>query len=53
MADFKNLALEVGTVTRRDGEDQVQFLPGGDHQVTIISPPVSFHLENPNNAVLG
>lgn len=52
MADLKNLALSGGGGSRYSGDEQVQFIPGGSHQVTIKSPPPSLHLENLNNAVL-
>ncbi|XP_017760069.1 PREDICTED: ATP-binding cassette sub-family G member 4 [Eufriesea mexicana] len=52
MADLKNLALTGGGGSRYSGDEQVQFIPGGSHQVTIKSPPPSLHLENLNNAVL-
>ncbi|XP_017879123.1 ATP-binding cassette sub-family G member 4 isoform X2 [Ceratina calcarata] len=51
MADLKTLAL-TGGGSRYSGDEQVQFIPGGSHQVTIKSPPPSLHLENLNNAVL-
>ncbi|CAB0031859.1 unnamed protein product [Trichogramma brassicae] len=50
MADLKNL---TGAGSRYNGDEQVQFIPGGSHQVTIRSPPPLL-LENLNNAaVLG
>ncbi|XP_033326721.2 ABC transporter expressed in trachea [Megalopta genalis] len=52
MADLKNLTLCDGGGSRYSGDEQVQFIPGGSHQVTIKSPPASLHLENLNNAVL-
>ncbi|KYN17092.1 ATP-binding cassette sub-family G member 4 [Trachymyrmex cornetzi] len=53
MADLKNLTLSGGGASRYSGDEQVQFIPGGSHQVTIRSPPLSLHLENLNNAVHG
>lgn len=53
MADLKNLALAGGGASRYSGDEQVQFIPGGSHQVTIRSPPPALHLENLNNAVHG
>lgn len=53
MADLKNLSLSGGGGSRYNGDEQVQFIAGGSHQVTIRSPPPSLHLENLNNAVLG
>lgn len=53
MADVKNLTLAGGGASRYSGDEQVQFIPGGSHQVTIRSPPPSLHLENLNNAVHG
>ncbi|KAG5308861.1 ABCG4 protein, partial [Acromyrmex insinuator] len=54
MADLKNLTLSGGgAASRYSGDEQVQFIPGGSHQVTIRSPPLSLHLENLNNAIHG
>ncbi|KYN06511.1 ATP-binding cassette sub-family G member 1 [Cyphomyrmex costatus] len=53
MADLKNLTLSGGGASRYSGDEQVQFIPGGSHQVTIRSPPLSLHLESLNNAVHG
>lgn len=54
MADLKNLTLSAGGGgPRYSGDEQVQFIPGGSHQVTIKSPPPTLHLENLNNAILG
>ncbi|XP_077269349.1 ABC transporter expressed in trachea [Temnothorax americanus] len=53
MADLKNLTLGGGGSSRYSGDEQVQFIPGGSHQVTIRSPPLSLHLENLNNVVHG
>ncbi|XP_024871019.1 ATP-binding cassette sub-family G member 4-like [Temnothorax curvispinosus] len=53
MADLKNLTLGGGGSSRYSGDEQVQFIPGGSHQVTIRSPPPSLHLENLNNVVHG
>lgn len=53
MADLKNLTLGSGGASRYSGDEQVQFIPGGSHQVTIRSPPPSLHLENLNNVVHG
>ncbi|XP_011496456.1 PREDICTED: ATP-binding cassette sub-family G member 4 [Ceratosolen solmsi marchali] len=53
MADLKNLTLATGAGSQYNGDEQVQFVPGGSHQVTIRSPPPTLHLENLNNAVLG
>ncbi|XP_015108962.1 ATP-binding cassette sub-family G member 4 [Diachasma alloeum] len=50
MGDMKNLTL--GSASRYNGEEQVQFIAEGAHQVTIRSPPPALHLENLNNAVL-
>lgn len=52
MADLKNLTLSDGGGPRYSGDEQVQLIPGGSHQVTIKSPPPTLHLENLNNAVL-
>lgn len=52
MADLKNLTLSAGGGPRYSGDEQVQFIPGGSHQVTIKSPPPTLHLENLNNAIL-
>ncbi|KZC09024.1 ATP-binding cassette sub-family G member 4 [Dufourea novaeangliae] len=53
MSDLKNLTLStVAGGPRYSGDEQVQFIPGGSHQVTIKSPPPTLHLENLNNAVL-
>ncbi|XP_076296273.1 ABC transporter expressed in trachea [Lasioglossum baleicum] len=52
MADLKNLTLSDGGGPRYSGDEQVQFIPGSSHQVTIKSPPPSLHLENLNNAVV-
>lgn len=51
MGDIKNLTL--GSASRYNGDEQVQFIAEGTHQVTIRSPPPALHLENLNNAVLG
>lgn len=56
MADLKNLTLGGGGASKYSGDEQVQFIPGGSHQVgviTIRSPPSSFQLENLNNVVHG
>ncbi|KAK0175073.1 hypothetical protein PV327_008857 [Microctonus hyperodae] len=50
MAEVKNLTLD--STPRFSGDEQVQFIPEGTHQVTIKSPPPTLHLENLNNAVL-
>lgn len=50
MADVKNLTLD--SAPRFSGDEQVQFIAEGTHQVTIKSPPPTLHLENLNNAVL-
>lgn len=51
MADLKNLTLGGGT--KYNGDEQVQFIAGGSHQVTIRSPPPTLGFENLNNAILG
>ncbi|XP_012271226.1 ATP-binding cassette sub-family G member 4 [Orussus abietinus] len=53
MADLKSLGLTGVGSSRYNGDEQVQFIADGSHQVTIRSPPPSLHLENLNNAVLG
>ncbi|XP_066594323.1 ATP-binding cassette sub-family G member 4 [Prorops nasuta] len=52
MADLKSLSLTGSGGSRYSGDEQVQFIPGGSHQVTIRSPPPSLHLENLNNAII-
>lgn len=53
MADLKAIALGGGGTSRYNGDEQVQFIAGGSHQVTIRSPPPSLHLENLNNVTHG
>ncbi|XP_043269569.1 ATP-binding cassette sub-family G member 4 isoform X2 [Venturia canescens] len=54
MSDIKNLAFVSGG-SRYNGDEQVQFVADGSHQVTIRSPPPAvptLAFENLNNAVL-
>ena len=51
MTDLKSLALCAGS--GYNGDEQVQFLPDGHHQVTICPSSPPRPIENLNNAVLG
>ncbi|XP_058790115.1 ATP-binding cassette subfamily G member 4-like [Phymastichus coffea] len=54
MADLKNLTVGSGAGSRYNGDEQVQFIPSGSHQVTIRSPPpTTIGFENLNNVLLG
>lgn len=52
MADLKNLVLSGGPAPKYNGDEQVQFIAGGSHQVTIKSPLATLRLEDANNTAL-